>query len=197
MAPLPLITVIITTYNYAHTVGVAIDSALAQDYPELEVLVVDNCSTDATPELVERYRADPRFRYIRNESNIGMVPNHNKGLREARGAYVLFLSADDFLLPGHISRSYWYLHEHPDIDVLYASTLFVEESGRFIGVRQMGGQPMTVVVTAEDLLIWKSPNRRFALLKDKRFFSLGSWAEMEKANNPALEELLGVETKIN
>jgi ABC-type transporter Mla maintaining outer membrane lipid asymmetry ATPase subunit MlaF len=65
------------------------------------------------------------------------------------------------------------------------------------GLAQMGGQPMTVVVTAEDLLIWKSPNRRFALLKDKRFFSLGSWAEMEKANNPALEELLGVETKIN
>ena len=142
MEPLPLVTVIITTYNYAHTVGVAIDTALAQDYPELEVLVVDNCSTDATSELAARYTSDPRFRYVRNASNIGMVPNHNKGLREARGEYVLFLSADDFLLPGHISRSYCFLREHPDIDVLYASTLFVEESGRFIGVRQMGGQPL-------------------------------------------------------
>jgi glycosyltransferase involved in cell wall biosynthesis len=141
MDPLPLVTVIITTYNYAHTVGLAIDSALGQNYPELEVLVVDNASTDATPELAARYAADPRFRYIRNETNIGMVPNHNKGLRESRGEYVLFLSADDFLLPGHISRSYWYLREHPEVDVLYASTLFVEESGRFIGVRQMGGQP--------------------------------------------------------
>jgi len=142
MAPLPLITVIITTYNYAHTVGVAIDSALAQDYPELEVLVVDNCSTDATPELVERYRADPRFRYIRNESNIGMVPNHNKGLRESRGEYVVFLSADDFLLPGHVLGSYRFLQDHPEIDVLYASTFFVDESGRFIGLRQMSGQPI-------------------------------------------------------
>jgi len=118
MDPLPLVTVIITTYNYAHTVGLAIDSALGQNYPELEVLVVDNASTDATPELAARYAADPRFRYIRNETNIGMVPNHNKGLRESRGEYVLFLSADDFLLPGHISRSYWYLREHPEVDVL-------------------------------------------------------------------------------
>jgi glycosyltransferase involved in cell wall biosynthesis len=142
MASLPLVTVIITTYNYAHTVGFAIDSALAQDYPELEVLVVDNCSTDATPELVERYRPDPRFRYIRNESNIGMVPNHNKGLREARGQYVVFLSADDFLLPGHVLGSYRFLRDHPEIDVLYASTFFVDESGRFIGLRQMSGQPI-------------------------------------------------------
>lgn len=139
---LPLVTVIITTYNYAHTVGVAIDSALAQDYPNLEVLVVDNCSTDATPQLVERYRADPRFRYVRNESNIGMVPNHNKGLREARGAYVLFLSADDFLMPHHIAQSHRFLRDHPGIDVLYASTYFADEAGRFIGFRQMSGQPL-------------------------------------------------------
>lgn len=142
MELLPLVTLIITTYNYAHTVGVAIDSALAQTYPELEVLVVDNCSTDATPGLVERYRADPRFRYIRNASNIGMVPNHNKGLREARGEYVVFLSADDFLLPSHVLRSYQFLRDHPEIDVLYASTFFVDESGRFIGVRSMSGQPL-------------------------------------------------------
>jgi O-antigen biosynthesis protein len=146
MDPLPLVTVIITTYNYAHTVGVAIDSALAQDYPQLEVLVVDNASTDSTLQLVERYRADPRFRYVRNESNIGMVPNHNKGLRESRGAYVLFLSADDFLLPGHILRSYRFLRDHPDIDVLYASTFFVDEAGHFIGQRSMSGQPFGAYV---------------------------------------------------
>lgn len=141
MDPLPLVTVIITTYNYAHTVGVAIDSALAQDYPNLEVLVVDNCSTDSTPQLVERYQGDPRFRYIRNESNIGMVPNHNKGLRESRGEYVLFLSADDFLLPGHIVRSFRFLRDNPEIDVLYASAVFVDEGGRLIGQRSMTGQP--------------------------------------------------------
>jgi glycosyltransferase involved in cell wall biosynthesis len=138
----PLVTIIITTYNYAHTVGTAIESALRQDYPALEVLVVDNASTDGTPELAATFAADPRFRYVRNAENIGMVPNHNKGLREARGAYVLFLSADDFLMPHHVSRSYAYLRDHPQIDVLYTATYFVEEGGRFVGVRQMTGQPL-------------------------------------------------------
>lgn len=138
----PLVTVIVTTYNYAHTVGTAIDSALGQDYPNLEVVVVDNASTDDTPQLVERYLADPRFRYVRNPANIGMVPNHNKGLREARGSYVVFLSADDLLMPHHISRSFAYLREHPDIDVLYASSYFINEAGAFIGVRAMTGQPL-------------------------------------------------------
>lgn len=138
----PLISIIVTTYNYAHTVGTAIDSALRQDYPNLEVVVVDNASTDATPELAARYAGDARFRYIRNPENIGMVPNHNKGLLESRGSYVLFLSADDFLMPHHISRSHAFLSGHPEIDVLYTSTYFVDEHERFIGTRQMSGQPL-------------------------------------------------------
>jgi O-antigen biosynthesis protein len=138
----PLVTIIITTYNYAHMVGTAIDSALNQDYPHLEVLLVDNASTDATPELAARYAADPRFRYVRNAENIGMVPNHNKGLQEARGTYVLFLSADDFLMPHHISRSYSTLRDHPEIDVLYTATYFADEQGHFVGLRQMSGQPL-------------------------------------------------------
>jgi glycosyltransferase involved in cell wall biosynthesis len=138
----PLVTVIVTTFNYAHTVGTAIESALAQDYPNLEVVVVDNASTDTTSQLVRRYMDDSRFRYVRNPTNIGMVPNHNKGLREAHGSYVLFLSADDLLMPHHISRSFAYLREHPDIDVLYTSSYFIDEAGTFIGVRAMTGQPL-------------------------------------------------------
>ena len=150
----PLVTVIITTYNYAHTVGTAIDSALRQDYPNIEVLVVDNASTDRTPELVEKYTSDPRFRYVRNAENIGMVPNHNKGLREARGAYLLFLSADDFLMPHSISYSYRYLMDHPGIDVLYTTTYFVNESGTYTGVRQMSGQPHAAYNVERNEFAW-------------------------------------------
>jgi glycosyltransferase involved in cell wall biosynthesis len=138
----PLVTVIITAFNYAHMLGTAIDSALAQDYPNLEVLVVDNASTDATPQLIERYLTDPRFRYIRNPTNIGMVPNHNKGLREARGSYVVFLSADDLLMPHHVSRSFAFLRDHPEIDVPYAAAYFIDESGAFTGVRLISGEPL-------------------------------------------------------
>jgi glycosyltransferase involved in cell wall biosynthesis len=138
----PLVSIIVTTYNYAHTVGTAIESARRQDYPNLEIVVVDNASTDGTPQLMERYRDDARVRYVRNPENIGMVPNHNEGLRQSRGAYVLFLSADDFLMPRHVSRSYEFLRTHPETDVLYTATYFVDERERFIGIRQMGGQPL-------------------------------------------------------
>jgi glycosyltransferase involved in cell wall biosynthesis len=138
----PLVTVIITAFNYARMLGTAIDSALAQDYPNLEVLVLDNASTDATPQLIERYLTDPRFRYIRNPANIGMVPNHNKGLREARGSYVVFLSADDLLMPHHVSRSFAFLRDHPEIDVPYAMAYFIDESGAFAGMRRISGEPL-------------------------------------------------------
>lgn len=140
---LPLISIIITTYNYAHTVGTAIESALRQDYPNLEVLVLDNASTDDTEAVAGRFSSDPRLRYIRNPENIGMNPNHNKGLRESRGTYLSFLSADDFLMPHFISKSYRFLQENPDVDVLYTATYFVDEKERYIGTRQMGGQPLT------------------------------------------------------
>ncbi|MBV8600739.1 MAG: glycosyltransferase [Candidatus Eremiobacteraeota bacterium] len=139
---LPLISIIITTYNYAHTVGTAIRSALAQDYPNLEVLVVDNASTDATPALVKTFARDPRLKYVRNPENIGMIPNHNEGLRHARGEYVAFLSADDFLMQHFVSRSYAFLQAHPEIDVLYGATYFVDKNERFFGIRQMAGQPL-------------------------------------------------------
>ena len=139
---LPLISVIITTYNYAHTVGTAIRSALAQDYPNLEVLVLDNASTDATEALVAGFAGDSRLRYHRHPENIGMVPNHNAGLRLAKGEYISFLSADDFLMPGFISRSYAFLQAHPEIDVRYGATYFVDAQERFTGVRQMAGQPL-------------------------------------------------------
>jgi glycosyltransferase involved in cell wall biosynthesis len=138
----PLISVIVTTYNYAHTVGTAIRSVLAQDYPNLEVLVLDNASTDATQAVVRDLARDRRVRYHRHPTNIGMVRNHNAGLRMAKGRYVSFLSADDFLMPGFLSRSFAFLQAHPEIDVRYGSTYFVDPHERFSGIRQMAGQPL-------------------------------------------------------
>ncbi|HTD38087.1 MAG TPA: glycosyltransferase [Candidatus Limnocylindrales bacterium] len=138
----PLISVVITAYNYAHTVGTAIESALRQDYPNLEVVVMDNASTDGTPDVVRRFAGDPRLRYVRNAVNIGMTPNHNLGLRTARGEYVAFLSADDWLMPEFVSSSYRYLQDHPDVDVLYTTTYFADANERITGLRQMAGQPL-------------------------------------------------------
>lgn len=129
-AGVPLITVVITSYNYRQYLGAAIESALTQDFPSFEVLVLDNCSTDGSEEIVTSYRSDPRLRYVRHERNIGITPNHNCGITAARGEYVIFLSADDFFLPGHLSRPVRFLGAHPEVDVLYTGYFHADADGR-------------------------------------------------------------------
>lgn len=104
--PLPKVTVMIPTYRQADVVGRAIDSALAQDYPQLEVLVVDDCSPDATSAVVAE-RNDPRLRYHRNPSNLGRVANYRQALYGlAAGEWVVNLDGDDYFIDrGFISAA--------------------------------------------------------------------------------------------
>ncbi len=136
----PLISVIITSYNYAHYLNASISSVLGQDFPSFELIVIDNASTDNTDDVVATFARDARLRFIKNATNIGLTPNHNRGLSFARGAYILFLSADDMILPGHLRRCYDYLQAHPGTDVLYTGTLFINAQGEAIGIRSMSGQ---------------------------------------------------------
>ena len=95
----PRVSIIIPTFNRATMLPNAIDSALAQYYPNLEVVVSDNASTDATQAVVDRYKADPRLHYFRNSSNLGLAGNWAKALREyASGTWALILSDDDMLI---------------------------------------------------------------------------------------------------
>jgi len=101
----PLISVLIPNYNYVKYVTTAVDSALAQTYPNLEVVVSDNRSTDGAWELLNsRYGDDPRVRLYQNATNIGMARNFDRLLELASGRYLMCLSSDDFLFPPHLAR---------------------------------------------------------------------------------------------
>jgi glycosyltransferase involved in cell wall biosynthesis len=92
----PLVSFVVPCYNYAHFLAGCVKSILAQDYENFEVLIMDNCSPDHTPEVAKSF-GDARVKHIRNECNIGATQNFNKGLTLARGKYVWPLSADDQL----------------------------------------------------------------------------------------------------
>jgi len=129
----PLISILIPAYNYAPYVVRAIESALGQSYPNIEVVVSDNASTDDSVDRIRaRFGDDPRVRLFVNESNIGMVPNFNLALERARGEFVVWLCADDFLYPHHSLTLYECFQRMPQIDVAYSVILFCDDRERII-----------------------------------------------------------------
>jgi len=98
----PGVSIIIPAYNYARFLGEAVDSALAQTYPEFEVLVIDDGSTDNTAEVAARY--GNRIRYV-YQTNAGLSAARNAGIRAARFSCLCFLDADDVMLPEMLAKS--------------------------------------------------------------------------------------------
>jgi glycosyltransferase involved in cell wall biosynthesis len=103
---LPSVTIMIPTYNQARSVGAAVASALAQDYPDLEVLVLDDASSEDTAGSLAPHAADPRLRLSVSPTNLGRLGNYRRGLDEATGAWVMMLDGDDRLVdPGFVSAA--------------------------------------------------------------------------------------------
>lgn len=121
-AALPLVSLVITSYNRAHFIEDAIRSALAQDYPNLEVIISDNCSTDNSDQVIRKYSSDPRVRYSVNSTNIGMMPNFDKATRElASGKYITYLSSDDYLVnTSFVSEAVARIRQNPRITVVHS-----------------------------------------------------------------------------
>lgn len=98
-----MVSICIPSYNSAHFLAAAIDSALQQQYPKFEILIVDDCSTDGSRAIGEQFERDypQTVRFVANESNLGMVANWNKCLNLARGEYIKYLFGDDLLSSPH------------------------------------------------------------------------------------------------
>lgn len=138
----PLLSIVIPAYNYGRFLPKAVSSALEQGFDKLEVVVLDDCSTDDTPQCMQPFLADPRVRYLRNEHNLGAVLNVNKAFGEARGEFVMLLGADDFLLPGCLWRLHDALCRHPEAGFAYGNYVIADDNDRFVTtIRHPGHLP--------------------------------------------------------
>lgn len=100
MEPIPLVSVCIPVYNGEQHIRETIESVQSQTFPDFELLIQDNASTDATWELLGKLAGqDTRISLVKNQSNLGMAGNWNAVIDRARGKYVMLLSADDLLMP--------------------------------------------------------------------------------------------------
>jgi GT2 family glycosyltransferase len=123
----PVVSVIIPAYNHGRFIEEALESALTQTYRDLEVIVVDDGSTDDTRERVARF--GNRLGYV-YQANAGSAAARNLGIRRSRGAYVAFLDADDIWLPGKVERCVEALEQDPRAGVAYHWWSFIDEAGR-------------------------------------------------------------------
>jgi glycosyltransferase involved in cell wall biosynthesis len=125
----PAVSVITPAYNYGRFLPGAIESVLGQTLGELELIIIDDGSTDDTPAVVRRYGADRRLRYFRVE-RIGHVAAKNVGLRLAEAPLVAFLDADDLWLPQKLERQAALFRADPTLGVVYTRALWVDETGQ-------------------------------------------------------------------
>lgn len=124
----PLVSVCMPTYNGAKFVAEAIESVLHQDFADFELLIIDDCSSDETGEIIERFcRQDARVRAIYNSSNLGMVENWNACLVRARGRYLHYLFGDDLISsPDALSRMVEILENNRSVSLVASSRHLID-----------------------------------------------------------------------
>ncbi len=121
------VTVLLAVHNGGHFLREAVESVLDQTFADLELLVVDDASTDGA---VETLPDDARIRVVRNERNIGQIPSLNRGLEAARGEYVARLDHDDICLPERLERQVAVLDELPNVALVGSWVDVVTTDGR-------------------------------------------------------------------
>lgn len=147
----PLVSILIPTFNRADYLGAAIDSALAQTYKNIEIIVHDDASTDNTPGVLALYH-DPRLRIIRTEDNHGMLGGWNFIVQEAKGEYVKFLASDDLLAPTCVTELVGAALAHPMAALITCQRQFIDSNGRVI--KKMGFANKDVVVDGHEHAHW-------------------------------------------
>lgn len=127
---MPFFSVVIPTFNREHLITATINSALAQDFDDFEIIVVDDGSTDDTEAVIEgNFSHDSRVRYLKQvNSERGAARNH--GFRSARGRYVLFLDSDDVMHANHLSALSKIVADHPEVNFLATKFVILRDGER-------------------------------------------------------------------
>lgn len=128
-----LISIVLPVYNGERFLRASIDSVIAQTYRNWELLVVDDCSTDSTAAIVDEYvQRDPRIKYFRNEVNLRLPRNLNRGFSLARGDYLTWTSDDNVFRPTALEKMYNALKADPEAQFAYASCDITDEEDNVI-----------------------------------------------------------------
>jgi glycosyltransferase involved in cell wall biosynthesis len=132
----PLVSICIPNFNYGKYISEAIDSVLNQSLKEFELVIVDDCSTDNSKEVISRY-SDSRIRFYENETNIGMTKNWNKCVKLSRGEFICILGADDYVHPEFLEKSVHTFRSNSRVGLVYSASEKVKDNREKIEVFRM------------------------------------------------------------
>ena len=121
----PLVSIGIPTYNRERLIGRAIESALSQDYPNIEIVISDNASTDATSEVCRRYAQEqPNVSYVRQPRNLGAIRNFDEVLQQSTGQFFMWLGDDDWLDPNYVRLALARLNMNAEVALVGGTPLY-------------------------------------------------------------------------
>lgn len=127
----PLVSICIASYNHDKYIKECIDSALGQTIISTEIIIVDDCSTDATVEEIEKY-SDDRIRLLRNVKNIGLSNSLNIAISEAEGKYICISGSDDVFFPYRLERQLDFLHANSGTPLVFSDVDYIDGDSRSI-----------------------------------------------------------------
>lgn len=122
------VSVLLTSYNHARFVGESIESILKQTFTEFELIIIDDCSTDNSWEIIESYN-DPRIRAIRMESNTNCA-YFDTAIQKLQGQYIAIAHCDDKWREDKLEKQVAYLDAHPDVDACFTNVSVIDEEGK-------------------------------------------------------------------
>jgi glycosyltransferase involved in cell wall biosynthesis len=152
---MPLVSVVIPTFNRSRKVTRAISSVLGQSYPGAQVIVVDDGSADDTPAALEPFRDE--IEYLRLPSNLGVSAARNRGIRQATAPLIAFLDSDDYWLPEKLSVQVAFFEAHPDIRICQTDEIWIRR-GRRVNPRKKHLKPSGDIFESSLRLCLVSPS---------------------------------------
>ncbi len=180
---MPFVSVIMPAYNAAAFVEAAINSVLKQTYTDFELIVINDCSTDNTADIVSRIAAtDERIRIFDNKKNSGVSFTRNFGISKAVGEWVAFLDSDDMWREDKIQKQIDILAAHPDAVIAYTASSFINYSGKPYNYIMAAEPEMTYkmllkrnILSCSSIMVKKDVICRIGMANDKMHEDYAAW----------------------
>ena len=167
-----MISVLIPAYNVEKYINEALESILNQSFSDIEIIIVDDCSTDSTYDICKLYATkDNRIRLFKNDANLGIAKSLNFALANSKGEYIIRMDADDISENNRSETMYKFLLNNPSIDIVGSATTTIDEDGNVLGEYYPLEKHLDLVKT----LKWASPLLHIWMCKKSIYKKIGNY----------------------